>query len=248
MDAPGFFGKLPSHGDFINRRLSRGFLETWDGWMQSAVAASKAVLGDEWLDTYLTSPIYNFVLQPGVCGRRGYAGILMPSVDRVGRYFPLTVVSSMPGLISPLQLAAANSDWFDRATDLAMEALNNDDFTLDEFDAGVEALGDVISVEDDMALSDFSLSLPAQSGVCVPLDELTGAAGSVGRLADGLIGAAWRGLSVWWSTGSEQVAGSLLVCPGLPSHEAYTDFLDGNWRDEFWSFVDANVSSGKGAH
>ena len=239
LSGPGFFGKLPSHGDFINRRVSRGFLEHWDDWMQNAVASSKATLGDDWLDIYLTSPLWNFVLQPGICGKRGYAGVLMPSVDRVGRYFPLAIIVPVPGSLSSLQLASIGGEWFARAGDLAVSALQDEEFSLDDFDAAVEALGPVMNPDEDYTLKDISLQLPAEGGVCLPLNPQVGVAGSIGSMADGLVGAVWPSVSIWWSHGSEHVAPSMLACPGMPSIEAYTDFLDGQWRDEQWSFMDA---------
>ena len=99
----GFFGKIPGHGDFIDRGLSAGFKETWDNWLQHGLASSKAVIGENWLDTYLTSPVWRFVLCTGVCGSDPWAGIIIPSVDRVGRYFPLTIATSLPSDIVPFR-------------------------------------------------------------------------------------------------------------------------------------------------
>ena len=64
---PGYFGKFPSHGDFITRRLPRdGFLDIWDSWLQNALATSREQLGEAWLPTYLTSPLWRFALAAGV--------------------------------------------------------------------------------------------------------------------------------------------------------------------------------------
>ncbi|MCG8100523.1 MAG: type VI secretion system-associated protein TagF, partial [Candidatus Thiodiazotropha taylori] len=90
-DFPGLYGKIPSLGDFVTRRLPRGFIAPWETWMQEAIANSREQLGDFWLDNYLTSPMWRFALSPGICGEQGWAGILMPSVDRVGRYYPFTL-------------------------------------------------------------------------------------------------------------------------------------------------------------
>jgi type VI secretion system protein ImpM len=81
----GFFGKLPGNGDFVHRRLPRSFVDPWDRWIQRGVAASRTQMGETWLDTYLKSPMWRFVLAPGPCGTQGWMGVLMPSVDRVGR-------------------------------------------------------------------------------------------------------------------------------------------------------------------
>ncbi len=47
----GFFGKLPSHGDFVRRRVADDFVAGWDSWLQQCLAQSRETLGDAWLDT-----------------------------------------------------------------------------------------------------------------------------------------------------------------------------------------------------
>ena len=51
----GFFGKLPAHGDFVERNLPSAAITGWDEWLQQAVAISREQLGESWLDTYLGS-------------------------------------------------------------------------------------------------------------------------------------------------------------------------------------------------
>jgi len=62
----GFYGKLPSHGDFVRRRVTSEFLDTWDAWLARCIDSSHGVLGGDWLDAYLTSPIWHFALGSGV--------------------------------------------------------------------------------------------------------------------------------------------------------------------------------------
>src|SRR5258708_39860674 len=101
----GFFGKLPSHGDFVRRRVADDFVAGWDAWLQRCLAQSRETLGDAWLDTYLTSPVWRFALAPTVCGAAAVAGILVPRVGRVGRYFPLTLVWAPPPAFSTPAIA-----------------------------------------------------------------------------------------------------------------------------------------------
>src|SRR5690242_5843652 len=88
----GWYGKLPSLGDFAGRRLPSIFVEPWDGWLASGMSAWRES-DEEWLQAFLSAPASRFALGPGVPFdlSPGYAGVLVPSVDRVGRYFPLTV-------------------------------------------------------------------------------------------------------------------------------------------------------------
>ena len=92
----GWFGKLPTSGDFVTRRVHPYFIEPWDAWLNAMLAGSRERLGDGWRDTFLSAPAWRFVLAPGVIGQDGWAGLIVPSVDSVGRYFPLTVVSELP--------------------------------------------------------------------------------------------------------------------------------------------------------
>ena len=86
----GFYGKLPCRGDFLQRRVSQDFVDVWDAWLQESLHETRKRLDEAWLNTYLTGPVWRFGLSAGVCGEHTYIGILVPSVDRVGRYFPLT--------------------------------------------------------------------------------------------------------------------------------------------------------------
>lgn len=89
----GWFGKIPSLGDFVVRRIPPDFVEAWDEWLSTEIFATRQALGSEWPRSYLNSPTWRFVLMPGVLGARSWYGVLAPSVDRVGRHFPLTLVA-----------------------------------------------------------------------------------------------------------------------------------------------------------
>lgn len=87
----GLFGKLPQKRDFIAVNLPSNVLHPFETWLQSAVAASRSEIGKDWENYYLVAPIWHFWLGPEVLGVP-CAGSLMPSVDQVGRYFPLAIL------------------------------------------------------------------------------------------------------------------------------------------------------------
>jgi type VI secretion system protein ImpM len=96
--AVGFCGKIPSRGDFVSRGLPHSFIEPWDRWVREGIAASRALLGDDdWVASWLEAAIWSFGLAPGICGADAVVGVWMPSVDRVGRHFPLTLAAVIPG-------------------------------------------------------------------------------------------------------------------------------------------------------
>lgn len=95
MTTCAMFGKLPSKRDFVSYNMPRPFLDHWEEWLQSAVAASRHTLGTRWQEIFLGVPIWHFWLGARVYGT-AVTGALMPSVDGVGRYFPLSVCACEP--------------------------------------------------------------------------------------------------------------------------------------------------------
>ena len=90
----GYYGKLPFAGDFLRRGLSTEVVTAWDSWLQKTMIAGREELGDEhWTMSYFSAPIWRFSIAPGLCGSRGMAGILMPSLDSVGRRFPFCIAA-----------------------------------------------------------------------------------------------------------------------------------------------------------
>jgi type VI secretion system protein ImpM len=111
----GFYGKIPANGDFVQNGLPRSFTDAWHGWMQECLAGSRAVLGEAWTGLWMQAPIWRFRLAPNVCGPAALTGLWMPSVDRVGRYFPLMFASFSGGTM-----------WFDAAEAIGLAALEQD--------------------------------------------------------------------------------------------------------------------------
>jgi type VI secretion system protein ImpM len=83
---------MASLGDFFHLQLEASFIRTWDGWVQKVLAESRTALAERWQACYLTAPIWRFSLHQAVVGAP-MSGVMMPSVDRVGRMFPLTLVA-----------------------------------------------------------------------------------------------------------------------------------------------------------
>lgn len=100
----GYYGKLPAHGDFVRSRADVAFVAAWDGWLQQGFAASRATLAADWESAYQNAPIWRFCFGPNICGRDPMIGVMMPSQDRVGRRFPLTVFHPVPRSVSPMAL------------------------------------------------------------------------------------------------------------------------------------------------
>jgi type VI secretion system protein ImpM len=118
----GFDGKLPSRGDFIGRGLPRSFLTPWQAWVDAALSASRTALGEAWLPAWMVAPIWHFALPGGACGPDAVLGLLLPSVDRVGRHYPLTVAAVFAGR-GPAPDIVIGRPWLESVETLALAAL-----------------------------------------------------------------------------------------------------------------------------
>jgi type VI secretion system protein ImpM len=123
--ALGFFGKIPARGDFVRNGLPQMFVDPWDRWLQQGIAASRAELGDEWVAAWLEAPIWSFALGPGICGSDAALGLWMPSVDRVGRHFPLTLAAIAP-VRDARELVRANGGFLFAAEQAGLAAVESD--------------------------------------------------------------------------------------------------------------------------
>jgi type VI secretion system protein ImpM len=225
----GFFGKLPAHGDFIYRGLPTNFINIWDEWLQGFVKCSQDQLGEAWLDIYLTSPIWRFAFSEGVVDQHGWVGIVLPSVDRVGRYFPFSIAARISADQNPLEMIS-QSHWFEGVEALALKALDGQT-TIDEL------IQDVNSVSLDQTLV-YSCGIPSysQKGAVIAMDFDVHSPRSV--LAPLFHSALKEGLSsysVWTTQGSELVEPCLFYCAGLPSLQNLSAMLDGQWVARGWN-------------
>ncbi|MDT8857527.1 type VI secretion system-associated protein TagF [Paracoccaceae bacterium Fryx2] len=125
MGGFGAYGKMPSLGDFFRIGIGPGFTDPWDRWLQSTLLAAREALGDRWQACYFSAPIWRFTLAAGLTGPDAAQGVMMPSVDRVGRQFPLTLVTLLPGAPDPMQAHLSATPVFDALEHLALDALDD---------------------------------------------------------------------------------------------------------------------------
>jgi type VI secretion system protein ImpM len=120
----GFYGKVPARGDFVRAGLPRDFIDAWDDWLSEVMSTSKEVGGDAWLPAFLEAPVWRFALPSGLCGASAIIGLMLPSVDKAGRYFPLTFAAAIdgPGVSSD----SAADAWLDICEDAGRAALERD--------------------------------------------------------------------------------------------------------------------------
>ena len=219
--SPAWFGKLPALGDFAHRRGNERFNAMLDAWLQRALTASRAQLQEGWAHAYLGAPLWNFAFFPGVCGDDLYAGVLMSSVDRVGRYFPLTVYTQVPyarGLLRELQCGAP---WYGYVQQALPQVLNTQ-FTQEQFEALLAAAPPapgVVHALDSSVTINWTDVLQQGQALALPT---VGAA--VETLSLDLMSHYMRGAALWWAPlpGGGTV---LRAFKGMPPPDVYTELL-----------------------
>lgn len=210
----GVFGKIPALGDFFRAELPQGFVDPWDRWLQEGMVTAKGQLGDRWQDCYFSAPLWRFTLSPGIVGASAMLGVMMMSVDRVGRQFPLTLATPVADGQSALLQHFLSGQTFVDLENLALDALE-DGMTRDILVGRLEAIAAPAGPVPPVRVEQAKGGLVVTGG---------SAYGLVPELAAHLGGAHFRKSSVW----AADLHGTMrmMVCEGLPSGGQMTGLFD----------------------
>ena len=215
MLAPGFFGKVPGRGDFIGRRLPPSIHQPWENWLAELAVAAREGLGEAWPEDWLTAPLWHFSLGAALVPPGGAVGVLVASVDRVGRYFPFSLLGASDGREGYDDTLAA---WSRAAEGLILGALD-DDFDPDALDAALTALG----------------APPTAGGVAhrsgqwhLALDGDWPSA-AVDQLDDRTRQRPGPDQSAWWCRGSGRMPALHFRCAGLPGPHTTAAMVTGRF-------------------
>ncbi len=146
---PAVIGKLPAHGDFIARGIAHRDRDVLDRWMASWIEKARAELNDAFDDTYLSAP-------PWLFESAQITAVLIPSVDAVGRRFPVLA------LASPQVRTQAVYD--------ALVAALEEGQTGDDFCAGFASLESGDSIAETDRLGEWFLPEGAATQLLSPAD------------------------------------------------------------------------------
>lgn len=218
----GLFGKLSAKRDFIALATPRTFLEVWEPWMQSCLSASQYQLGSRWQASYLTAPLWRFWLGADLSGATTL-GVFMPSVDGIGRYYPLTLMTvADPSFSIPPPELNAQESWFSTAEDFLLSTLNQDQ-PFEQITATLDALP-VPEVESTVSGSDAILRLgDTSAGIVAASTSLQEALAKVRRNNHATSAAA----GFWWTEGGGDFPPMALASRGLLDPFSYATMLTG---------------------
>jgi type VI secretion system protein ImpM len=222
-DVPGWYGKLSSLGDFAQRRLPVPWMQACDAWLSSAMQGSRQALGERWLEVYLTAPVLRFAWAPGVVDSQWWFGLLMPSCDSVGRYFPLLIAH--PRMKPPEDRVALDhlELWYEHLADAAVLTLQDSQASVDALEAALHdtppwptpGRGPMLATHNSAQARHLRLIHGS------PLSHwLHGVAAQA--LASGL-----HGHTLWWRTMQAGAEDSVDIIQGLPDGVAFAQLLAG---------------------
>lgn len=94
--AVGWYGKLPSRGDFLGQGFPQPWLQAWDDWLQRAMADATRRVGTPLLrERLLAMTPWQCIVLPGDAGEHAWHGVVIATADRVGRAFPLLLAEGL---------------------------------------------------------------------------------------------------------------------------------------------------------
>ena len=224
---PGWYGKLASLGDFAQRRLPAAWVQACDGWLSQVMREAAQQLGERWLPLYLTAPVLRFAWAPGVFDAQWWFGVLMPSCDDVGRYYPLLI--AQPRARPPAdRIALDHLDlWYTHLARAALQTLRE----RGEPAASVDAFEQALSDAPPWPGSGRGTPLAARAAGAAERFEVPAAA-ALSEWLPALAAAELRsrvaGCTLWWRAADPGTPASVSLVPRLPDAPAFIDLLGAN--------------------
>jgi type VI secretion system protein ImpM len=222
----GLYGKLPAKRDFVAVAVPRAFLNVWEPWLQGGVSASRSELGGAWQAAYLSAPIWRFWLGREICGAT-IIGAFMPSVDGVGRYFPLTILASADaGSAIPPPEFDPQDEWFRAIEAILLSGLEESARyeTLTETLDNAEAPSirpPKVEVEGLTRVSADCAVMPAPPQALSQIFAATRAQNHEHAYATA---------SFWWTLGGADFQPLAIVASRMPSPHLFTGMLTGRFE------------------
>jgi type VI secretion system protein ImpM len=223
------FGKVSPKRDFVAINAPRRVLAVWEPWIQGGMSASRERLGDDWQPLFLKAPIWRFWLGDELCGTT-VIGAFMPSLDGIGRYFPLTVFACADEgeTIAPPELDP-QADWFTAA----------EDFLLSTLDQGVSYEAISASLEQLAVPANGGGAAPSPDMIALP-DRMVSAIGSDQSFPETFASMRVAGYqnvysaaTFWWTIGGEDYPQFAVSGRRMPNPFLFTEMLTGRFAFGF---------------
>ena len=196
----GVMGKHPGYGDFLRWGLSEEIVDSLTRWLDTALPPLRDQMGENWGPFWDGAQDLRFWIGRAVLGKT-LVGVFRPSRDRVGRRFPLIILSEGAAVAAPLS-HSDQTPWEGIEAHMskmqpgqgAMALMEGAHVPIEAEDAELAAVGPTLWAHHPEGKLDALLRKASE--VDLYRAQLT--------------------RSYWWAAGSEHRAPVWLGCPGLP--------------------------------
>lgn len=204
--------------------MPRALLAPFEGFLSDGMGQARLDLGEEFAGDYLVMPAWRFWIGPACFGHAAL-GALVPSVDWVGRHFPLAILAVAPegrGFEHPMvDPAGPVLKAIEARLMAALGAETGAPFDGAAITAGLEPPALLQTGNGAGELREAENGVPSDGAEATALDALLRGAclGDYRRLA--------AGRSYFWTAGPGGVRPALFVRSGLPAPADFTAMVRG---------------------
>jgi type VI secretion system protein ImpM len=193
------------------------------------MSASRQSLGNDWRPAFLRAPIWRFWLGETLCGTT-VLGAFMPSLDQVGRYFPLTVFACADeGEAIPPPELNQQADWFATTENFLLSTLDHD-VTYETIVAGLDQLPAPLA-ENPAADSPDLVTVP--QGMVAPVGAEQSFCDVFASMRVANHAKAYGSSSFWWTIGGDGFRPLALSARNMPDPFLFTEMLTGRFSFSF---------------
>ncbi|WP_034912035.1 type VI secretion system-associated protein TagF [Erwinia sp. 9145] len=123
--AIGWYGKLPSAGDFLKRRFPDAIWQQWTHWFQVGLLnwQQNEEQRPDSEQKFSSAPVWNFIVPPMLGSQLVQMGCLLPARDSVGRQYPVCALMTFsPQSWAHSQLSMAG-EWYQQLGRVLIQAV-----------------------------------------------------------------------------------------------------------------------------
>ncbi|WP_413650328.1 type VI secretion system-associated protein TagF [Pantoea sp. B65] len=130
-----WFGKLPSAGDFLQRRFPEELINQWTHWFQVGLmnwqqnSEERQASGRH----FHHAPVWNFVVPPMLGSQLIQMGCLLPACDSIGRHYPICAQRIFTPAQWSAQMLTMAGEWYQRLGSTVLQAVR-DGFSAEQLD------------------------------------------------------------------------------------------------------------------
>ncbi|NTS75635.1 type VI secretion system-associated protein TagF [Catenovulum sp. SM1970] len=220
----GFFGKLPSFGDFIYRNVAPELIQFFDNWLKQSLDVSMFQLGEHWHARYLHSPIWCFSFQAGVASPNAVTGLMMQSVDKAGRCYPFIVLCEAEQNVNMFAWSCAIDENHKKVEDFLISLLGQKDPNLEQV---LEVLQSFYPESGDLNVASHpSLATYSSSEIGCFSDSVDQDFNQANEaFLEQLLALQQAKVTLWWMTGGVGIAPMYRYFSGMPPVDTFSSFL-----------------------